>query len=41
MTDQSPDLRNAVAVVTGASRGGGRAIAIALGEAGAIVYVTG
>src|SRR5215210_6468185 len=30
-----------VAVVTGASRGGGRAIALALGEAGANVYVTG
>ena len=29
-----------VAVVTGASRGGGRGIARALGEAGAIVYVT-
>jgi len=41
MTDQTPDLRDRVAVVTGASRGGGRAIAIALGEAGATVYVTG
>lgn len=30
-----------VAVVTGASRGAGRGIAIALGEAGATVYVTG
>src|SRR5215470_10121862 len=30
-----------VAVVTGASRGAGRAIAAVLGEAGATVYVTG
>jgi len=30
-----------VAVVTGASRGAGKGIAIALGEAGATVYVTG
>jgi NAD(P)-dependent dehydrogenase (short-subunit alcohol dehydrogenase family) len=30
-----------VAVVTGASRGGGRAIAVALGELGMTVYVTG
>ena len=30
-----------VAVVTGASRGAGRGIAIALGETGATVYVTG
>jgi len=30
-----------VAIVTGASRGAGRGIAIALGEAGFIVYVTG
>ena len=30
-----------VAVVTGASRGAGRGIAVALGEAGATVYVTG
>ena len=34
-------LRNKVAIVTGASRGAGRGIALALGEAGAIVYVTG
>ncbi len=34
-------LRGKVAVVTGASRGGGRAIASVLGEAGATVYVTG
>jgi NAD(P)-dependent dehydrogenase (short-subunit alcohol dehydrogenase family) len=36
-----PDLEGAVAVVTGASRGAGRAIAAVLGEAGATVYVTG
>ena len=34
-------LRKQVAVVTGASRGAGRAIALQLGEAGATVYVTG
>jgi NAD(P)-dependent dehydrogenase (short-subunit alcohol dehydrogenase family) len=34
-------LRNRVALVTGASRGAGRAIAAVLGEAGATVYVTG
>jgi len=34
-------LRNKVAIVTGSSRGAGRGIALALGEAGAIVYVTG
>jgi NAD(P)-dependent dehydrogenase (short-subunit alcohol dehydrogenase family) len=34
-------LNNKVAVVTGASRGAGRGIALALGEAGATVYVTG
>ncbi|MFB9274697.1 SDR family oxidoreductase [Cohnella cellulosilytica] len=34
-------LEGKVAVVAGATRGAGRAIAIALGEAGAIVYVTG
>lgn len=36
-----PTLEGKVAVVTGASRGGGRGIALALGEAGATVYVTG
>lgn len=36
-----PPLAGKVAVVTGASRGGGRGIALALGEAGATVYVTG
>jgi len=34
-------LDNIVALVTGASRGAGRGIALELGEAGAIVYVTG
>jgi NAD(P)-dependent dehydrogenase (short-subunit alcohol dehydrogenase family) len=34
-------LRGKVAVVTGSSRGAGRGIAAALGEAGATVYVTG
>lgn len=34
-------LKGKVAVVTGASRGGGRGIALALGAAGATVYVTG
>jgi NAD(P)-dependent dehydrogenase (short-subunit alcohol dehydrogenase family) len=34
-------LRGSVAVVTGASRGVGKGIALALGEAGATVYVTG
>src|SRR5260370_41302534 len=36
-----PELRGTVAVVTGASRGAGRAIACVLGERGATVYVTG
>ena len=36
-----PNLRGRVAVVTGASRGAGRAIAAVLGERGATVYVTG
>lgn len=36
-----PDLRSCVALVTGASRGVGRGIALALGDAGATVYVTG
>ncbi len=35
------DLKGKTAVVTGASRGAGRGIALVLGEAGATVYVTG
>jgi NAD(P)-dependent dehydrogenase (short-subunit alcohol dehydrogenase family) len=34
-------LQNCIAVVTGASRGAGRGIAVELGAAGATVYVTG
>lgn len=34
-------LKNCVAVVTGASRGAGRGIAVELGAAGATVYATG
>jgi NAD(P)-dependent dehydrogenase (short-subunit alcohol dehydrogenase family) len=34
-------LRSQVALVTGASRGGGKGIALVLGEEGATVYVTG
>lgn len=37
----SKPLQNIVAVVTGASRGAGKGIAIALGAQGATVYVTG
>jgi NAD(P)-dependent dehydrogenase (short-subunit alcohol dehydrogenase family) len=37
----APDLHGRVALVTGASRGVGRGIALALGDAGATVYVTG
>src|SRR6185436_16108088 len=35
------NLKDKVAVVTGASRGAGRGIALALGECSATVYVTG
>lgn len=41
MTWTPPALASTVAVVTGASRGVGRGIALALGDAGATVYVTG
>src|SRR3984957_14195561 len=36
-----PNLKNRVALVAGATRGLGRGIALALGEAGATVYCTG
>jgi NAD(P)-dependent dehydrogenase (short-subunit alcohol dehydrogenase family) len=39
--EQSGTLDNCVAVVTGASRGAGKGVAIELGAAGATVYVTG
>jgi len=37
----SKSLQTTVAIVTGASRGAGRGIALALGSAGATVYITG
>ena len=36
-----PRLKDRIALVTGASRGGGKGIALVLGEEGATVYVTG
>ena len=36
-----PNLRSKVCIVTGASRGIGKGIALMLGKAGAIVYITG
>lgn len=41
MTEIITSLKGKIVVVTGASRGAGRGIALALGEAGATVYVTG
>src|SRR5207237_2217084 len=38
---QPPNLHGRVALVAGATRGTGRGIALALGEAGATVYCTG
>jgi NAD(P)-dependent dehydrogenase (short-subunit alcohol dehydrogenase family) len=37
----TPDRNDTIALVAGASRGAGRGIALALGESGATVYVTG
>ncbi len=40
-THEPPDLKGRIALVAGATRGVGRGTALALGEAGAIVYCTG
>jgi NAD(P)-dependent dehydrogenase (short-subunit alcohol dehydrogenase family) len=41
MSNVSRPLEGKIALVAGATRGGGRGIAVALGEAGATVYATG
>ncbi|WP_274557630.1 SDR family oxidoreductase [Streptomyces spiramyceticus] len=41
MTEQNAPLQGRIALVAGATRGAGRAIAVQLGAAGATVYVTG
>jgi len=41
MSSPFPDLRNCVVVISGASQGIGRGIALSLGDAGAMVYMTG
>src|SRR5215468_10414971 len=41
MTEQPKTLKGKVALVAGATRGAGRAIAVALGAVGATVYCTG
>jgi NAD(P)-dependent dehydrogenase (short-subunit alcohol dehydrogenase family) len=41
MHKQVPNLTNSVAVISGASQGVGRGIALSLGDAGATVYLTG
>ncbi|MFJ8665728.1 SDR family oxidoreductase [Streptomyces sp. NPDC093600] len=41
MTDETKPLGGRIALVAGATRGAGRAIAVQLGAAGATVYVTG